>query len=435
MNKLIPIMPRYAEYKDSGVDWLGEIPVGWEAIRMKYLYQDYSKKNHAKAELLSVTQSQGVVPRSWVKNRMVMPSGNLESFKFIEKGDFAISLRSFEGGLEYCHHDGIISPAYTVLKAAHDQLSQAYYKFLFKSFSFISEIQTSIVGIREGKNISFEELSYSLMPLPSLPEQTAIAEFLDDKVAKIDELVGIKRRQIKLLAERKQILIQTAVTKGLNPDAPMKDSGVEWIGEIPAHWRFEPVKYSLHGVIDCEHKTAPFVDDAKFFVVRTTNVKKGSLISSGAKYTNDYGYKEWTKRGVPKPGDVLLTREAPAGEACIIPGDQKICLGQRMVWLKVDNDKLLSKLLVSLIYSTVGRTYIDFLSSGSTVLHFNMSDIKNIPVLLPSIEEQQEIVKYLEEHSSRIHQIITIKQNQIEKLNEYKTTLINAAVTGKIKVV
>ncbi|MCB7552463.1 restriction endonuclease subunit S, partial [Escherichia coli] len=112
----LALMPKYEDYVDSGVEWLGDLPSHWDAVKMKFLFKDTSMKNKPNETLLSVTQSQGVVPREWVENRMVMPSGNLESFKFIAKGDFAISLRSFEGGLEYCHHDGIISPAYTVLK-------------------------------------------------------------------------------------------------------------------------------------------------------------------------------------------------------------------------------------------------------------------------------------------------------------------------------
>ena len=156
---------KYPAYKDSGAEWMGDIPMHWDSLKMKLLFQDVSIKKKADAELLSVTQDQGVVPRTWVENRMVMPSGALESFKFINKGDFAISLRSFEGGLEYCHYDGIISPAYTVLKAKRNFESK-FYKYLFKSFSFISELQTSVVGIRQGKNISFEELSYSYLPIP-----------------------------------------------------------------------------------------------------------------------------------------------------------------------------------------------------------------------------------------------------------------------------
>jgi type I restriction enzyme S subunit len=141
---------KYPAYKDSGVEWIGEIPVGWKLKKMKYLFRDISIKNRPDEILLSVTQDQGVIPRGWLVNRPVMPTGNLETFKFIEKGNFAISLRSFEGGIEYCHHNGIISPAYTVLQI-NRELFELYYKYLFKSFSFISEIQTSVMGIREGK--------------------------------------------------------------------------------------------------------------------------------------------------------------------------------------------------------------------------------------------------------------------------------------------
>ncbi|WP_331432409.1 restriction endonuclease subunit S [Photobacterium profundum] len=215
----------------------------------------------------------------------------------------------------------------------------------------------------------------------------------------------------------------------------MRDSGVDWIGEIPDHWCSEPIKYSLKGIIDCEHKTAPFVDKKEFFVVRTSNVKQGKLVIEDAKYTNEYGYKEWTSRGVPFPGDILLTREAPAGEACLVPDDRKLCLGQRMVWLKVDRTRLLPEFALSLIYSSVVRTYIDFLSAGSTVLHFNMADIKNIPVILPPINEQAILVTHIKKHSDKIDKAIELEQQQISKLKEYKSILINSAVTGKIKVV
>jgi len=237
---------KYAAYKDSGVEWLGEIPEHWEYKKMKFIFKDVSEKNKPDAELLSVTQDKGVIPRSWVENRMVMPSGALQSFKFINKGDFAISLRSFEGGLEYCHHDGIISPAYTVLKAI-TKIHEGYFKYLFKSQAFISELQTSIVGIREGKNISYEELCYSYLPLPKKEEQTAIANFLDRKTALIDQAIGIKQKQIELLKERRQILIHKAVTRGLNPNVKMKDSGVEWIGEVPEGWEVKRLRYCLIG--------------------------------------------------------------------------------------------------------------------------------------------------------------------------------------------
>lgn len=230
-------MPKYETYKDSGIEWLGEIPAHWKAIKMKYLFRDVSIKNKPNETLLSVTQDKGVVPRDWVENRMVMPSGNLESFKFIKKGDFAISLRSFEGGLEYCHHDGIVSPAYTVLKSSKPCLLDGYYRYLFKSHIFISELQTSIVGIREGKNISYDELRYSILPIPKEAEQTTIAHFLDQKTAQIDAAIAIKEQQITLLKERKQILIQQAVTKGVGFDFAQPTGTIRSLSEAEGNRR------------------------------------------------------------------------------------------------------------------------------------------------------------------------------------------------------
>lgn len=198
--------------KDSGVEWIGQVPEYWEVKKMKFLFKDTSIKNKPDATLLSVTQNRGVIPRNWLEERTVMPSGNLETFKFIQKDDFAISLRSFEGGLEICHHDGIISPAYTVLKYDKKFLNNGYYKYLFKCQKFISEMQTSIVGIREGKNISYEELKYSFLPIPQIIEQQKIAQFLDEKTAKIDQAIALKTAHIEKLKEYKSVLINDVVT-------------------------------------------------------------------------------------------------------------------------------------------------------------------------------------------------------------------------------
>jgi type I restriction enzyme S subunit len=301
--------------------------------------------------------------------------------------------------------------------------------------TFSAVMKKSSRGIMDMRlRLYFDKFGDIRVPFPPYKEQLEIAKFLDKKTEQIDEAIAIKEKQIALLKERKQIITQQAVTQGLDPNVPMKDSGVEWIGRIPKHWHYEPIKYSLKGIVDCEHKTAPFVDEEEFFVVRTTNVKDGKINLTGAKYTHAKGYKEWTRRGIPTPGDILLTREAPAGEACTVPEDLKLCLGQRMVWLKVDRTRLVPEFGVALIYSSIGRTYIDFLSAGSTVLHFNMSDIANIPVVLPPLDEQKALVEYINCKSVEIENSSKILSQQIEKLREYKTTLINSAVTGKIKV-
>lgn len=423
-----PTFQKYPAYKDSGVEWLGEIPEYWEAIKMKYLFRDVSEKNKPEAELLSVTQDQGVVPRTWVENRMVMPSGNLESFKFIRKGDFAISLRSFEGGLEYCHHDGIISPAYTVLKKKNG-LFDMYYKYLFKSKSFISEIQTSVVGIREGKNISYFELSYSLLPIPPHEEQTVIAAFLDDKTAKIDLAIAQKEKMIALLKERKQIIIQNAVTKGLNPNAKMKDSGVEWIGEIPEGWEVSKAKF--YSKIFVPERTKPELDEdfhSGIPWITTDLLGNDYLDIQKAKYFVNSKNARIAGSRIVKKDSILATCVGNFGIASINSFD---CIINQQI-------QGYTQIKLNPVYFIqIVRLSKDFFSNNSTmttIQYVSKDTFGDLPILIPTIQEQTAIVAHIETQSDKIDKAIGLQEQQIEKLKELKATLIDGAVTGKIKV-
>ncbi len=423
-------LPSYEAYKYSGEGWIDIVPEHWEVKKLKHLF--YEKKHTQNMNLNCGSISFGKVV---TKDDEKISHSTKASYQEVLNGEFLINplnlnydLISLRIGLSEI--DVVVSAGYIVLKET-TEISKIYFKYLLHIYD-VAYMKLLGSGVRQ--TISFNHISNSLLVLPPMNEQIDIANFLDKKTVQIDEAITIKEKQIDLLKERKKIIVQQAVTQGLNPEAPMKDSGVDWIGQIPEHWAYEPIKYSLKGIIDCEHKTAPFVDDTEYFVVRTTNVKESKLQMEGAKYTHEKGFKEWTRRGVPTPGDVLLTREAPAGEACLVPDKMNICLGQRMVWLKVDRVRLLPEFAISIIYSSIGRTYIDFLSSGSTVLHFNMADIKNIPVVLPPLDEQKKIVEYIGQESLKVDDAINIQKQQIEKFKEYKTTLINSAVTGKIKV-
>jgi len=434
-------LEKYPAYKDSGAEWLGEIPENWASIRMKHLFRDVSIKNKPNAELLSVTQDQGVVPRTWVENRMVMPSGALESFKFIHKGDFAISLRSFEGGLEYCYHDGIISPAYTVLKAQRNFDSQ-FYKYLFKSFSFVSELQTSVVGIRQGKNISYSELSYSFIPIPPKEEQTAIAQFLDRKTALINQAIDIKEKQIELLKERRQILIHKAVTRGLNPNVKMKDSGVEWIGEIPEHWRnVEKLKYisSLKGRLGWQGlKAEEYIDEGPY-IVSSAHFNNYQINWDKCPHVSYERYVLDSNIQLQE-GDILVMKDgANMGKLAFVeqlPG--LACLNSHLLLLRpiLQNGikSYFPKFMLYLFETSLFQDYVLINGTGSTFLGISQESIGNYQVCLPNYEEQIQIASYIETQLEKIISAMTIKEKEIEKLKEYKATLINSAVTGKIKV-
>ena len=420
-------MRRYESYKDSGVEWLGDVPAHWEVKKMKFLFTDTSIKNKPNETLLSVTQNRGVIPRDWLEERTVMPSGNLETFKFIEKDDFAISLRSFEGGLEICHHSGIISPAYTVLKYNKKLLNNGYYKYLFKCQKFISEMQTSIVGIREGKNISYEELRYSYLPIPQTIEQQKIAQFLDNKTAKIDQAVALAEKQIALLKEHKQILIQNAVIRGLNPDVPLKDSGVEWIGQVPDHWEVSSLGKMLLPVSEKNKPNLPLLSITRELGVIERDVedqesnhnfipddlsnykvlKEGQFGMNKMKaWQGSYGVSRFT--GIVSPAYYIFD------------------------FIKSVNPRFFH-------WAIRSKIYISFFGSASDGVRIGQWDLsksrmKSIPFIIPSYTEQVQIADYLDQQAVKIDQAIALKTAHIEKLKEYKSVLINDVVTGKVRV-
>lgn len=427
-------MQTYEQYKESSIDWIGTIPEHWEVKKMKFLFIDFSKKNMPNETLLSVTQNQGVVPRDWVENRMVMPSGNLDSFKYIEKGDFCISLRSFEGGLEYCFHSGIVSPAYTVLKGIfkhHD----GYYKYLFKSQIFIDELQLSIVGIREGKNISYELLKYDYLPIPPIHEQEAIANFLDDKTAKIDALVQTKEQQIEKLKELRQAKIHQAVTKGLDSNAPTKDSGIEWIGEIPAHWEVKKFRYTINLRHGYQFRDNDFTEEG-IKIVKITQLNKDGFLDLTKADTISYSRVNSFKEIIIKNNDILMCLTGGTiGKIILVKDlDEVVLQNYRVGHFSSINDQLSNKFLFYILSADYFQKQINNDLSETGQPNIGMEDLKKMDVVIPRYFEQADIVAYLDEVTGKIDQAIAQKQEQITKLKEYKQSLINDVVTGKVKV-
>lgn len=197
--------------KDSGIPWIGEIPEHWTTRKIKFLFNERSEKGYPNEPVLCATQKYGVIPQSMYENRVVVVNKGLEGLKLVKEGDFVISLRSFQGGIEYAHYQGIISAAYTVLSPANE-VNPNYIKYLFKSHPFIELLKTCVTGIREGQNINYDLLRKSSIMLPPLSEQQAIVAYIDEKLQKIDQYMCDLQREIDYLKEFKQRLISDAVT-------------------------------------------------------------------------------------------------------------------------------------------------------------------------------------------------------------------------------
>lgn len=237
------------EMKDSGIEWVGQIPKGWELRRAKTLFTQRNSKGNGIEVLLSPTQKYGVVPQSQLEGVVqVKEDTDLQMFKTVHKGDFVISLRSFQGGFEYSLYEGVCSPAYQVFYPT-SPICDTYYRYLFKSQSFISKMNNLTVGIREGKNIQYVDFANSQIPVPPLAEQERIAAFLDAECAEIDAVLEKTRASIEEYKKLKQAVITQAVTKGIRGDRPMKNSGIEWIGEISQDFEIVKLKW-LCDVLD-----------------------------------------------------------------------------------------------------------------------------------------------------------------------------------------
>ena len=414
-------MERYESYKDSGVKWIGEIPEHWEVRKMKYVFQERSQKGFPKLPLLAATQQYGVIKKDDYENRTVVATKGLETLKLVCKNDFVISLRSFEGGIEMSHEKGIISPAYTILTPK--KIEPSYFRHLGKSPVFINLLKIMVTGIREGQNIDYNKLKTDFIPLPPKSEQTAIANYLDSVTSKIDEAISQQQKMIDLLNERKQIIIQNAVTKGLDPNAKMKDSGVEWIGEIPEDWEMRKMKYTFkersqkgfaklpllaatrhHGVIkkeDYENRTVIATKGLESFKLVCVDDFVISLRSFEAGIEKSY------EKGIISPAYTVL-------EPKQIEHSYFKYLGK-------------SKPFINLL-----KTMVTGIREGQNI---DYNKLRTCMLPIPTCYDQEAIANYLDSTTSKIDSSISQCNKMISLLQERKQIIINDVVTGKVKVV
>lgn len=418
-------MQRYESYKPSGAEWLGEIPAHWTVTPAKRLFREVSEKNHPDAELLSVTQEFGVVPRDQLEQRVVMPTGQLQTFKLVREDDFVISLRSFQGGIEYSEFTGLVSPAYTILRK-QKKANSRYLKHLLKSSPFISELNTAVTGIREGKNISFAEMAYSLLPLPPQDEQDRIVAFLDQKTAEIDAAIAKKERLIELLQEQKNIRIHQAVLRGLNPEVPLCDSGVSWIGEIPAHWKAIPNRYIFRE------------QNARSLRGEETHLsmsQRYGLVPAKELDVQTLQSESYDGAKLCQKGDLVQNRlKAHLAVFAVAPCDGLVSPDYSVFRLQNSENQpvYFERLFKTPNYLGEFNRRVRGIVVG--FLRLYSEDFNAIPALLPPCDEQAEIVKFIEATNTDFENIRAKIDAEIVMLRELKAITVASAVTGKIKV-
>jgi type I restriction enzyme S subunit len=421
----------YEAYKNMNEFWLQNIPSSWNNLKIKYVFDERIEKGYPDKPLLAASQNMGVVPKKVYGSRTVEATKDLHLLKLVKTGDFVISLRSFQGGIEYAYYEGIISPAYTVMSQRID-INPQYYKYLFKSIGFIALLKNTVTGIREGQNVDYQCLKNHCIPIPPRSEQDQIVRFLDWKVSMIDKYIAAKKKEMALLREQKQAVINQAVTKGLNPDVPMKDSGIEWIGKIPEGWETKPLKrYVRTNLFSLDNSTS---DNLLLNYIDISTVGFGCLKGMPEKYY--FKNAPLRARRIVHAGDTIIsTVRTYLKSMCYIDESFDNHIVSTGFAVLTPNKSVFPKLLHYVLSANYFINTVNKYSIGISYPAISDTKLSSIKIALsPSIKEQQmiydTILAKIENQDLAMQNLSSI----IEKMREYRTRLISDVVTGKVDV-
>jgi type I restriction enzyme, S subunit len=426
-------LPRYSEYKDSGVEWLGEIPTHWTFSQSRRMFKVRSEPALADDQMLTASQKYGVLLQADFVlregRRVVEVIQGKESLKHVEPDDFIISMRSFQGGIEWCRLRGSTSFHYVMLTPVK-WVRPAFFAHLLKSTPYIQALRRTTDLIRDGQELRFS--NFAQVPLPVVPsdEQEAIAAFLDRETAKIDVLIAEQEKLIALLAEKRQATISHAVTRGLNPDAPTKDSGVAWLGEVPAHWDAGCLKRFAE-VIDCKHYTVEFLDDG-LPIASIRELRDNRIDLTDAKRTSLREWEFLREGRVPMPGDLVFCRNASVGAVGYVSETTpSFCMGQDVCLIRPMTK---SKFMHYQLIASGTTNQIEAFLVGATIRRANVEEIRNLVVAWPPESEQALIAAFLDAETKKLDTLRSEAERAVQLLTERRSALIAAAVTGQIDV-
>lgn len=408
-------MNRYSSYKDSGEKWLGDIPSHWKMERWRFLLSENKEKNSSLKEKTQLQFFYGEIVEKPNQSEDKEVLDTIKNYTVVKPGDIMINGLNLNYDfvsqrVARVKEEGVITSAYISIRNTEIANSK-YYNYLLKALDAKKMFHGMGTGIR--LTLSYKELKNQFLPCPSLEEQQAIASYLDSATSKIDAAIAREQKMIDLLNERKRIIINHAVTKGLNPNAKLKDSGVDWIGEVPEVWNQRRMRY-LCRIKTGDKDTINRVDDGKYpFYVRSPKVER---INS---YTFD--------------GEAVLMAGDGVGAGKVFHYvNGKFGCHQR-VYIFHNIKKVLGQFLFYYMQSNF-KYVIEQLSAKSTVDSVRLPMIQDFVVLIPPIQEQKEILDYINKELSKLNDGVKQIQNMIFLLQERKQIIINDVVTGKVKI-
>lgn len=427
---------RYPKYKNSGISWVGEIPVHWRILRTKTLFDLMKRSPREDDGIVTAFRDGEVTLRS--NRRIDGFTNSLQEIGYqgVRRGDLVIhAMDAFAGAIGVSDSDGKSTPVYSVCRSRVGLSNAFYYGRLLRYMALSGFIDSLAKGIRErSTEFRWADAGNVYLPVPPIEEQSAIATFLDHETAKIDALIAEQEKLIALLAEKRQAVVSHAVTRGLNLNAPMKDSGVPWLGEIPAHWKVTRLKYATCLIVDCPHETPVYDSDGDYKVIRTADISAGQLDSSAMYAVTESEYLNRIRRQALRKDDIVYGREGERwGFAAQVPLDDTYCLGQRMMQFRASQSFCARYLMWQLNSMTTYRQgQMD--TVGATSPHVNVATIRNYVLVEPPLDEQRKISKFLDTETIKLDTLRNQVERTIELLKERRSALIAAAVTGQIDV-
>jgi type I restriction enzyme S subunit len=434
--------PRYPKYKASGVEWLGDVPEHWSVRRVGTLFRQVDEPGDDELQILSVSIHDGVSDKELDEKEMdrkVTRSDDRSKYKKVQPGDLVYNMmRAWQGGFGSVAVAGMVSPAYVVARPIYE-FATTFVEQLLRTPQAIEQMRRHSQGVTDFRlRLYWDEFRSLNVVLPPQDEQLAIATFLDRETAKIDGLVGEQRRLIELLKEKRQAVISHAVTQGLNPHAPRKPSGIEWLGDVPEHWEELPMKalfaikhgYAFAGSEFSDSGEYVLMTPGSFHETGGYRARESEKFYTGADISPEYILKE---------GQLLvaMTEQAPGllGSALFVPRDAAYLHNQRLGRIhEIRDDRIFEQYLFHVFNSDRIRAEIAVTSTGSKVKHTSPQRILSIHIALPPLTEQQQIAEFINAETTKLDALTAEAERAIDLLQERRTALISAAVTGQIDV-
>jgi type I restriction enzyme S subunit len=410
-------------------------PDGWQVVPAKRFCREVDQRSSTgEEELLGLSKATGVRRKSDMDQR-ASEAENYAGYKRVTKGDLISNkMQAWNGMFGISPYDGITSPDYAIYRLK-STVNHRFIEYVCRTDLYAKEFHAKSRGMGTGfLRLNQSEFLSTPFILPDLATQRQIADFLDRETARIDLLIEKKQRFASGVEDEFLDRVSHLVTLGAHKDSPQKQSGYAWHPSIPAHWTVTRLKFLCSRIVDCLHETPEHIEDGEYPSIRTSDLIRGSVDIGSAKRVSEEEYRHRIQRLEPKEGDILYTREGERfGLAALVPPEIKLCLGQRMMMFRTNRRVLPAYLM----WSLNGKFAYNFLKqdvTGATSPHLNIFDIRNVPVFLPPIDEQQALVTEIDAFFEKKSQLVEKTIATIDRLKEYRSALITAAVTGQIDV-